>query len=698
MNNDTLLLEIGLEELPARFVNGAMNELAKRTEAFLSDKQIDYDDVNMFATPRRLAVKVNGVSTKQPDQEKEAKGPAKKIALDEEGNWTKAAIGFAKGQQVNEEDLFFKEVKGVEYVYAKLYIEGQETLQLLSGLHDVITGIPFPKNMRWGSHEMRYARPVRWLVAMYGEEVIPLEIAGVMASNVTQGHRFLGQAATLNHASDYEHALLSQHVVADPFSRKDAIKNQIQDIASEQEWQIPMDEGLLEEVTQLVEYPTALFGSFDERFLAVPDRVLITSMREHQRYFPVQDQSGSLLPYFVTVRNGDHRHLETVQKGNEKVLRARLQDAEFFFNEDKKHALEDNFEKLHQIVYHEDLGTIADKVDRVQTLAEKIGSMLSLDSASKTAINRAARLSKNDLVTQMVNEFTELEGYMGEVYALKSGETPEVATAIREHYLPKQSGDPVPSGIEGAVISVADKLDTIAAHFSLGNIPTGSQDPHGLRRQTAAIVQIFRDFEWTLSLNELFNAAQDILQEKNLQKRNQAEVLRDFNQFVTLRYKNILQESGIRYDVVDAVLAFETDNVPLVFKKAAFLNDKLGDASFKEDVEAFSRVTNIASKKQGSAEEIDQDLFESDLEVNLYQDYERIKPVIIKSLRDMKPEAAYQALREAAPSIHKYFDGIMVMTDDEQIRENRLTQMSQLAALVRMIADFQSIVFHTDQA
>ena len=697
MNKETLFVEIGLEELPARFVTKATDELTERTRRFLDEKQITYDQIKGFSTPRRLAFEVQGVIEKQPDQEKESRGPAKKIAMDENGEWTKAAVGFAKSQGSDVSNLFFKEIKGVEYVFAKTFIKGMETIQLLPELQDVITSIPFPKNMRWGAHELRYARPIRWLTAMFGEEVIPMDIAGVLSSNVSQGHRFLGEAAVLNHASEYENALLAQHVVVDSKSRKEAIRNQIQDLALEQGWQIPMDEGLLEEVNNLVEYPTALFGAFDERFLAIPERVLITSMREHQRYFPVKDQEGSLMPFFITIRNGDHRHLETVQKGNEKVLRARLQDAEFFYLEDLKKPLQEMSGKLEDIVYHEDLGTVADKVIRIQKLSDRLADKLALSADQKKIIQRAAGLAKADLVTQMVNEFTELEGYMGEVYALKSGESPEVARAIREHYLPKQADDPTPSDIVGAVISVSDKLDTISGHFGLGNIPTGSQDPHGLRRQTAAVLQIFHDFSWTVSLDDVFGMALDILQEKTLLKRDKKDIMKDFDQFVTLRYKNLLQEEGVRYDVVDAVLATEHQNVPLIFRKATFLMGKVEDTQFKKDVEALSRVTNIAGKNP-SPGEINTQLFNEQAEAELHQIYEKIKPEVKKSLTDMDPESAYQALTEAAPVIHKYFDGIMVMAQDEQLRQNRLNQMSELANLTLEIADFQAIVFHTDQS
>lgn len=697
MNKETLLIEIGLEEMPARFVTNAMNELTERTRRFLDEKQITYDAAKGYSTPRRLAVEVTGLVEKQPDQEKESKGPAKKIALDENGEWTKAAVGFAKGQGLDVSDLFFKEIKGVEYVFAKAFIKGQETIQLLPELQDVLITIPFPKNMRWGAHELRYARPIRWLTAMFGEEVIPMEIAGVLSSNVSQGHRFLGKAAVLNHAADYEQAMLSEHVVVDSHHRKEAIRNQIQDLAMEQEWEIPVDEGLLEEVNNLVEYPTALFGTFDERFLSIPERVLTTSMREHQRYFPVKDREGVLKPFFITIRNGDHRHLETVQKGNEKVLRARLQDAEFFYHEDLKKPLDSMTDRLESIVYHEDLGTVSDKVSRIQKLAGKLADSLALTNAQKTDIHRAAKLAKADLVSQMVNEFTELEGYMGEVYALKANEKPEVAQAIREHYLPKQADDPTPTDIIGAVISVADKLDTISGHFGLGNIPTGSQDPHGLRRQTAAVLQIFHDYAWTVSLEDVFNMALSTLQEKALLKRDEQDVLKDFHQFVTLRYKNLLQEKGVRYDVVDAVLATDLSTVPLIFKKAAFLMERVDDTQFKKDVEAFSRVTNIAGKNE-SPGDIDTQLFGDDAEENLYQVYKRIKPIVIKSLTDMEPESAYLALTEAAPAIHSYFDGIMVMAQEDNLRQNRLNQMSELANLAEQIADFQAIVFHTDQS
>ncbi|GEL07264.1 glycine--tRNA ligase subunit beta [Salisediminibacterium halotolerans] len=696
MTKKPLLVEIGLEEMPAHFVENAMNELAARTAKFLDEKNVGYGEIESFATPRRLAVLIYDVEDKQQDQEKTAKGPAKKIAVDENGNWTKAAEGFARSQGITVNDLTIDVLKGEEYVYAKTFVKGAETEDFLPEIKEVIQSIPFPKNMRWGSYDLRYARPIRWLTAMYGNEVIPFEMVGVSTSNVSMGHRFLGKAATLESAADYPEALLSEYVIVRPEERKRAISNQIAEIAETNGWEIPVDHDLLDEVNQLVEYPTALYGEFDERFLAVPSQVLITTMREHQRYFPVKNQAGELLPYFVTVRNGDHRHLQNVRKGNEKVLRSRLQDSEFFYQEDLKQPLADLLPKLSAIVYHEELGTIADKVKRNMHITALIGKETGASSEEVSQAERAAELSKADLVTEMVNEFTELQGEMGEIYALKSGEDETVAQAVREHYLPKQSGDPVPETAAGAYVSAADKIDTLVTSFAIGNVPTGSQDPHGLRRQASAILQLFHQRGWTADLYQIFSAAYDSAAEETRVKRGKEDVLADLKTFTALRYKTLLMEKGVRYDIVDAVLAGETGTVPLVFKKASYLMQQIANETFKKDVEAFSRVTNIAKKSAQEDVSVNPDAFKADEEQQLFDETAKAKEKAGQALSNGEVEEAYNALASLVPIIHVYFDRIMVMTEEPDVKANRLAQMKFTADALQSFADFQAIVFHTD--
>ncbi|UTR14384.1 glycine--tRNA ligase subunit beta [Salipaludibacillus sp. LMS25] len=695
MTNRTLLLEIGLEEMPARFVTNAMNELQQRTEAWMKEHRLTYTKTKAFSTPRRLAVIVHDLDEKQDDVEEEAKGPSKKIAQDAEGNWSKAAKGFARGQGVNIDDLYVKSINGEDYVFAKKFTAGEPVTSLLPELKQVILSIPFPKNMKWGTNDQKFVRPVKWLVALYGTEVISFNITNVSTDRYSFGHRFLGSQLVLEDAKDYVSSLLKEHVIVDPIERKTAIRKQLEQMAESEGWIVPVDENLLEEVTNLVEYPTALYGTFDERFLKVPEEVLITSMREHQRYFPVKNKDGDLKPNFITVRNGDHRHLENVQKGNEKVLRARLADAEFFYHEDLNKNFESLFSRLESIVYHEELGSVADKVRRFTTLAVKIAEKAGATHEIISLTERAAHLSKNDLVTHMVNEFPELEGRMGEEYALKSGEDTRVARAIKDHYLPKQSGDLPPSDSIGAFISAADKIDTLVTSFGIGAIPTGSQDPHGLRRQTAAILHIFLKESWHFDLFEVMKQALVEANSHGLVSRSLDDVMTDLKEFVKLRYKHLLQEKNVRYDVAEAILASAPGRVDLTVNKSLFLMGILNDASFKKDVEAFNRVINIA-KKATSHSLPDPSLFTEEDEKNLFAVTNDQMENVPSLLNKGEIGEAYAKLKQLVPVIHHYFDNIMVMAENETIKANRLAQMRRTSEMIISFADFKSIVFHAE--
>ncbi|MFF2857373.1 glycine--tRNA ligase subunit beta, partial [Peribacillus sp. NPDC058002] len=530
MSKRDLLLEIGLEELPARFVTASMKQLSDKVQQWLTEKAIEFGTVEAFSTPRRLAVLVKDVEESQKDIEEEAKGPAKKIALDSEGNWSKAALGFVRGQGMTSEDIYFKELKGVEYAHVNKFIKGQQTAQLLSELQEIISGMTFPKNMRWANQELRFVRPIKWLIALFGNDIVPFSIADVKTGRETKGHRFLGDSAIIEQPERYEDTLKEQFIMADPDKRRQVILDQIKELEQEKGWIIPVDEDLLEEVNNLVEYPTVLFGHFEEEFLELPAEVLITSMKEHQRYFPVKDKDGKLLAYFVTVRNGDDRHLDKVSKGNEKVLRARLSDAAFFYKEDQKKEISDALKKLDSIVYHEEIGTLAEKTARVTAVTGALADALNLKAEKEMAL-RTAAIAKFDLVSHMVYEFPELQGYMGEKYALLKGEAKEVAAAINEHYMPRHADDIVPPSVIGAVVSLAEKIDTLSSFFAIGVIPTGSQDPYALRRQASGVVQILAEKKWDISLEELIVLGLKGLESKGILKRDLEEVKADMFTF-----------------------------------------------------------------------------------------------------------------------------------------------------------------------
>ncbi|WP_216830043.1 glycine--tRNA ligase subunit beta [Alkalihalobacterium elongatum] len=690
MSSRDFLLEIGLEEMPARFVTDAMNQLKDKLENWLKGGNVAYEAIEAFSTPRRLAIVITGVAEKQQDMIEEARGPAKKIAVDEEGNWTKAALGFARGQGISADELFFNEINGQEYVFAKKHIIGQETKTILPQVEEIIKSLHFPKNMRWNRYDLRYVRPIQWLVALYGNEVIPFEITNVQTGNRSVGHRFLGSETTISEPSDYVKTLLAEYVIVNPLERKAAIRTQIKQIEEQKGWVIPIDENLLEEVNNLVEYPTALHGSFDESFLEVPEEVLITSMREHQRYFPVQTEEGKLLPHFITVRNGNHEHLDNVVKGNEKVLRARLSDAQFFYREDQKLKIENALSRLETIVYHEELGTLSEKVGRIEAISSTLAAKFEV--ADTSTIKRAAKLCKFDLVTQMVYEFPELQGRMGEEYALKAGEAKEVAVAIREHYMPRFANDESPTTITGTVVSIADKLDTIVTCFGIGLIPSGSQDPYALRRQAAGIIQMILDKNLSLSVEEVIEMGLDVAENKNLLKRNNEEVYKDLIDFFRLRVKNALQERGTRYDVVDAVLSEKIGQVDIIVKKAQLLMEQIETPQFKETVEALSRVTNISSKA-GELTQLSESLFEQEEERALYKTYLETDQKVKQALENSDVKQAYNALVDTQKTINLYFDNIMVMSEDEKVKQNRLVQMKLLANTIQSFANFNAIVF-----
>ncbi|WP_068616267.1 glycine--tRNA ligase subunit beta [Paenibacillus tuaregi] len=687
-----LLFEIGLEEVPARFLRAAMDQLKERTEKWLSDSVIAYGEVQAFATPRRLAVLVKDVAEKQEDVHEEVKGPSRKIALGENGEWSKAALGFARSQGADPSQFTFKEVGGTEYIYVSKSTTGVETASILAeGLTGILHAMNFPKNMRWGSYDFKFVRPIRWLVALFGSEVVDIEITGVKSGNVSRGHRFLGKDAVIPEASAYVEALRAEHVIVDVNERQELISTQIAELAKSKDWNIAVKDDLLEEVLFLVEVPTVLFGTFDESFLNIPQEVLITSMREHQRYFPVLDAQGSLLPYFVTVRNGGSVALDTIAKGNEKVLRARLSDAKFFYEEDQKLQIKDALSKLETIVFHEELGTVGDKVRRIRRIADSLAEKLELGTSTAEEISRTAEICKFDLVTQMVYEFPELQGVMGEDYARKAGEPETVARGIFEHYQPRFAGDSAPASMVGSIVSIADKIDTIAGCFSIGIIPTGSQDPYALRRQAAGIVQIVLDHQLPLLLSDIFGIALEVHESMGTLKRSAQEIRKDLYEFFGLRVKKTLSDS-LRYDVVDAVIAAGYDDVVSVVSRGNALMDTLNQQpDFKTTVESFNRVSNLASK--ASAEKVRSDLLQEDAEKSLYTAWQSVSGEYRGLLGENKAAKALEVLGSLKVPVTSFFDSVMVMAEDEQIRANRLALLASIDSDLKQFADFSKLVW-----
>lgn len=680
----TFLLEVGLEEIPAHVVTPSVQQLKERVAAFLKEQRLEFEKIATFSTPRRLAIKITGVADKQKDIEEEAKGPAKKIAVGKDGNWSKAAIGFSRGQGMQPDDIFFKELKGTEYAYVKKFIAGKTAAEILTGIKDAVTSMIFPTMMRWGNNDFKYVRPIRWLVALLDEQIVPFSILNVQTDRVTQGHRFLGTQIELKNAADYPQALLAQHVIADATERKKMIEQQIKKLAQQNHWKIVVDPSLLEEVNNLVEFPTVFAGNFAEKYLDIPDEVLITSMKDHQRFFYVLDQADKLLPHFVSVRNGDGEHLEKVIAGNEKVLTARLEDAAFFYHEDQQKTIADYVDRLKKVMFHDKIGTVYEKMQRVQSLSKLLAASLDeenkLTEAEKRALDRAAEIYKFDLVTGMVGEFSELQGVMGEKYALLMGESPAVATAIREHYLPNSSNGELPESKVGALLAIADKIDSIGAFFAAGIIPTGSNDPYALRRQALGIVRIARTRNWAFSAVSLQKMIEQNYQNapelySNIKPtKNAAEAV----SFIVERLKKLLGEHEFSFDIIETVSGVETNSFVKMSQSAKILKKHQADADFKENIEALTRVLRLAKKASSDKlERVEPSLFENQAEKDLFEAVSQIEG------KDSSLEQLYAALSSLRPLIDNYFDETMVMVDDERVRANRLTQLLIIASLTR---------------
>lgn len=688
------LLEIGLEEIPAQIVTPSMNQLKAKVSAFLESNALAFESIEAFSTPRRLAVRVNQLAEKQADVEEEVKGPAKKIALDAEGNWSKAAQGFVRGQGLTTEDITFKELNGTEYVFVNKFVAGKMAEEVLVGIKDIITSLTFPVSMHWADHDFKYIRPIHWLVALLDETIVPFEILTIPTGRTSRGHRFLGKDLSFDHANQYEEKLLEEFVIANPLKRQGLIVEQAEKLAQAKNWQVGLDEDLLEEVTNLVEYPTAFVGTFDEKYLAVPEEVLITSMKEHQRYFDVKDSQGQLLPYFVAVRNGNSEYLENVVRGNEKVLTARLEDAEFFYQEDHKLTIAECVEKLKKVTFHEKIGTTFEKMQRVHAIAQLIGREVGLTDEQLADLARASDIYKFDLVTNMVGEFPELQGIMGEKYALTQGEKPAVAQAIREHYLPTSSEGVLPESAVGSVLALADKVDSLFSFFAVGLVPTGSNDPYALRRQTYGAIRIVENQGWKFPIIRLQNEIAAVINQDSERygitlDGQQKEVA----EFMKARMKQWLSSRGVRHDVIEAVTSAEQDDISTIFEAAAVLKAGLDDQDFKPSVEALTRVINLAQKGQqayGHLTEliVDPTLFENQEEKNLY---EAVKTVAAE-FSDKTLNDNYQALKALRPTIESYFNETMVMSEDEAIRRNRLTQLMIIARMALSFASLEQLV------
>ena len=678
-----LLFEIGAEEIPAGFMPNILGQLKQLAETKLNDAHLPFESIATYGTPRRLALIVKGLADTSAEISERHKGPSASIAYDADGNATKAAIGFARGKGLDVADLVVED----GYIYAETKTAGVPAKDIVTDmLPQLITGLNFPKSMHWGNLDAKFVRPVRWLVALLDEEVIPVEFATVQSGNVTRGHRFLGaDEITIKNAASYVDTLKENFVMVDQDARRELISKQLHDMAASKNASIVWDDDLLEEINYLVEWPTALCGGFEESYLALPDAAIITPMKDHQRYFPLVGQDGKLLPMFLTVRNGSDHSIEVVQAGNERVLRARLDDAKFFFNEDRKKPLIDRQDGLTKIVFQEGLGNLADKTERLLKLGRVFGEECGLHEDATVVLERATELAKTDLTTGMVTEFTELQGVMGKEYALLDGESSEVAEAIFEQYLPRFAGDVLPQTEAGKVLSIIDKVDNIVATFSRGLIPTGSQDPYALRRQTIGILNILLGSEWNISLRPIFKASMELL---NVAADKQEELLNQVEEFFTLRLKNIFLDREVPHHVIDLLLS----NNELSVADAEGLVNALLANRIDENVElvqAYTRMYNLVKDVEYTG--VNSDLLKEDAEKALFEAASKASEASLAAWEANDYTAVVAVPATLVPAINKFFEDVMVMDKDEAIKANRLQLVRLAYSVMAIIGDISAL-------
>ena len=683
------LFEIGTEEMPAHVVSRSVKQLADRTKKYLKENGLSFKDIKTYSTPRRLTILVEDLAEKQDDIDEVKKGPAKKIAQDKDGNWTKAAQGFARGQGMTTDDIYFEELKGTEYAYVHVQKEGKKASDILMGMSDIIKAMTFPTKMRWDSNDFEFVRPIHWMVSLLGSEVVPVKLLDVVAGRKTQGHRFLGDSVVLANADDYEEALKSQYVIADADERKGMILNQIQELVAQHNWKVNIDKGLLEEVTNLVEYPTVFAGSFDEKYLNIPDEVLITSMKDNQRYFEVYDENGKLINHFIAVRNGNSEYLDNVIAGNEKVLVARLDDAQFFYDEDKKYPLAHFVDKLKNVSFQDKIGSVAEHMARVQIIGDYFGKKFNISETEMKDFDRVSDIYKFDLVTSMVGEFAELQGVMGMHYARLTGEDENVSVAIKESYMPTSAEGDLPSTTVGSLLSIADKLDTIISFFGAGMIPSSSNDPYALRRNAYGIVRILLNEGWSLPVKDVLPELIQLLSGKTAAKLpKDAEAENEIADFIRDRVKQQLQVEKYDYDVIDAVLASSQQDPIQILAAAKTLQMHHDDADFKPVVESLTRITNILKKaKYRNAAKVDESLFQDVSEEELNAGVNALEENTDLSIADL-----YKGFVELQPVINNYFESNMILDKDEKVKNNRLAQLLKVNNLADRMGDLSKLV------
>ncbi len=686
-----LLLEIGTEEIPSGYLESGLRELRRLAESYLRDNRIEMQGgLYTYGTPRRLVLVGKAIADRQEDTIQELTGPPKKTAFDEEGNPTKAAFGFAKKQGVSVDELQLLETPKGEYLHFKRKMPGRPTIELLSEiLPELIANIPWPKSMRWGTGGFSFVRPIHWVLALFNGEVIPFEVAGVRSGNKSRGHRFMApQIMEIDDLQDYLQKMNEGSVVIDQREREGELEKAIITAAKTVSGTPMRDPELLSTVANMVEYPSAICGGFDKAFLNLPDLVLITAMKEHQRYFPIRDREDRLMPNFVAVNNTIARDESIVRKGHERVLRARLADADFFFKEDRKRPLENRLEDLKAVIYQAELGTSFAKVQRFTKLAEYLAKQIAPEKTNDVRL--AARLCKCDLVTDMVGEFPSLQGTMGEIYARLDGHPEDVCLAIADHYLPVQADSKLPGSLIGSIVGMADRMDTIVGCFAVGLEPTGTADPYALRRHALGIIRIIRAKKIGISLQEFVSKSGSILNEAISFDRE--KVVDRVLDFIKDRFKNLLLSEGIAQDFVEAVITIDFSFLNQIEERIVALR-RFREISkdFEPLTISFKRIMNIVRGFEGT-DKVNPDLFEHTSEENLWKTFQSVKDNVQKEIDRGTHFDALNSIAELTGPVDEFFSDVMVMAEDVSIRENRLGMLKGLNQLFLQIADFSRFV------
>ena len=688
------VLEIGTEEIPAKKAFEIHENLEKSACRILKDYRINVEKIRVVGAPRRLSLILDNLADKQETLIQEIKGPPYNIAYDDQGEPTRAATGFAENQNVEVDQLEVRDTENGRYMFAIIEKENKSAESLLPEVFpEIIKALEMPETMRWGDYQLEFIRPIHWLCALFNDRVINFNLGNLSSGRETRGHRYLAEGKIeVEHAEEYLKTLKDNYVIADPEARKNIILSGFDKIEEKSGGKVEKDDQLLNEVINLVEYPTPFCGEFPQKYLNLPDPVLVTPIKAHQRYFPLRNGSGELLSKFVGVRDGGKDNLETVIEGNEKVLKARFADAEFYYEKDLKETMEERMEKLAGIVFREELGTMLDKVKRIKKIVSWLAEKINLDSKLIPEIKKAAYLSKSDLVTHMVREFPELQGIMGEIYARKEGEDESICKAISEHYHPQYSKDRLPDNDLGKLISIADRIDNLAGCFAIDLIPTGSEDPYGLRRDAIGIIRLLEESEIEINLNDLSDFTLNLFAETVETGQNTVDKVVNY---ILERLANILEERGVNQDIIRAVINQFPAEIIAIIECSRVLSDIRGEKKFEKLVTAYNRVANIVENHKKN--EIKSELLLEKEEKNLYNTYLEVGKKI-KNLNQKHPYfLIYQLLTDLIFCVHEFFENVIVMTDRDIIKENRLNLLAGIYEQMSLLGDLSEIAVEKNQ-